>query len=142
MKAPIRSVHDLFYVAKVAPGPGYQRIAGIARNRTESPESEKPNSPRRHRGTDARRRFLGSLSRLGVSAGFLSDSVRFRAIPCDCGDSGDSVRFRRSVQKVLPVQRIATLRDEAGVADHSAQLFLGRTVGHTSGPDDVLFKHY
>src|SRR5258708_35915880 len=47
-----------------------------------------------------------------------------------------------SVQEILPVERIPLRRPEAGIANDSAQLFLGSAIGHTRGAHYIFLEHY
>jgi hypothetical protein len=58
----------------------------------------------------------------------------------DVGDAGQQF-LELLVEEIGPVQRVALLGDEAGVADDAAQfLFAGAVVG-AGGGDHVLFDH-
>src|SRR5580658_8064305 len=52
-----------------------------------------------------------------------------------------SKRFK-SVQKILPVQRIPLRRTETRISYDAPQLFFGGAIVYTGGADDVLFEHH
>src|SRR5215472_18542126 len=130
MEASVHSSNDGFYLNSGCTRPE------AARDRPESPESRGiagigKKSPRKRRSATRPKE---------PSPGFsvplcLRGEFWFFPIP------RDSVRLRRSIQEILAVERIAALGDEAGVADHAAQLFLGSAVGHAGGAHDILLEH-
>jgi hypothetical protein len=50
-------------------------------------------------------------------------------------------KANRSVQKVLPIQRIPLRRPESRIADDAPQLFFCRAVRHACGSYYVFFQH-
>src|SRR5215469_6562797 len=133
MEASVHSSNDGFYLNSGCTRPE------AARDRPESPESRGiagigKRSPRKRRSATRPKEPSPGFSVPLCPRG----ELWFFPIP---RDSARLRRFRRSVQKILAVERIAALGDEAGVADHAAQLLLSRAVGDTGGADDILLEH-